>query len=556
MLAGKQLGPFRVEHELGSGAMGTVYRGVESKTGKLVAIKIISIGLSGNDRALERFLREVNVLKKLRHPNIARYLGSGRYHGTPFYIMEFLDGESLDKLLERRTRLPWEDVAAWGVQLCEGLQYAHKQGIIHRDLKPSNVMLLTDGTAKLTDFGIAKDAEAAGLTATHSTVGTAAYMSPEQCRGAKDITYKSDLYSLGILFYELITGHKPFDADNPMDIFQMHVRGKCARPSTYAMDLPIWFDTLILHLMEKDPAQRPLDASKVREELESIERRVTEQKSAAVERATKRRADRTTLDGKLDETDREIARTLLGKKKKKVKVQPFYTKNWFTASAGGGLLLALAIGVWFLLQPPSADTLYKDAEKKMASGSIDDHREAAREPIRLFLDHYPFDLRKAQMIAWRSRYELEDCQRCVRNDIHVADDPGAGWAAVTAEREGRLDDAVKSWEKVVPLKDGDDSDRRGWGLLAEKSLRSLREADEIFARLSKQLGKKSSKKEDKSTLSDPDRLTLDVLAAMEAEDRRAALLAVDELQRSTENNDDQRAYWLLAKKLRRDRDLQ
>ena len=445
MLAGKQLGPFLVEHELGSGAMGTVYRGVETKTGKPVAIKIISVGLSGNERALERFLREVNVLKKLKHPNIARYLGSGRYHGTPFYIMEFIDGESLDKLIDRRTRLPWEDVATWGVQLCEGLQYAHKQGIIHRDLKPSNVMLLTDGSVKLTDFGIAKDAEAAGLTATHSTVGTAAYMSPEQCRGAKDITFKSDLYSLGILFYELITGHKPFDADNPMDIFQMHVRGKCARPSTYAMDLPIWFDTLILHLMEKDPAQRPMDAAKVAEELQSIERRMTEQKSAAVERVTKRRADRTTFDAKLDETDKEIARTLLGKKKKKAKVQPFYTKNWFTASALGVLLLAMGIGVYFLLQPPSADTLFKEAERKMASSNLEDHREAVRDPIRQFLSHYPFDLRVDQVRAWRSRTELEMCEDYVRRDVHGNDDPPTGWIAVTAEHEGRLDDAAKSW---------------------------------------------------------------------------------------------------------------
>ena len=548
MLAGKQLGPFLVEHELGSGAMGTVYRGVESKTGKPVAIKIISIGLSGNERALERFLREVNVLKKLKHPNIAKYLGSGRYHGTPFYIMEFIDGESLDKLLDRRTRLPWEDVATWGIQLCEGLQYAHKQGIIHRDLKPSNVMLLTDGTVKLTDFGIAKDAEAAGLTATHSTVGTAAYMSPEQCRGAKDITFKSDLYSLGILFYELITGHKPFDADNPMDIFQMHVRGKCARPSTYAMDLPIWFDTLILHLMEKDPAQRPMDAAKVAEELHSIERRVAEQKSAGVERATKRRADRTTFDAKLDETDKEIARTLLGKKKRKVKVQPFYTKNWFTASALGVLLLAMGIGVWFLLQPPSADALYKEAEKKMASGNLDDHREAAREPIRQFLDHYPFDIRKAQVLAWRNRYELEMCQWYVKNDRKGDDDPGPGWVAVAAERDGRLDDAAKSWEKIVPLKDGDDPDRRGWGLLAEKSLTSIREANEIHARLTLRL----AKKDDKAPLSDADRLTFDVLTAKEADDRRAALLALDELRRFSENSDDNRAYWLLAQKLKRD----
>src|SRR5258708_4168186 len=234
MLVGKQFGPFKVESELGSGAMGSVYRGVDETTGKHVAIKIIAPGLATNPTAIERFLRESGVLKRLSHPNIARYLGSGRYHGAPFYIMEFIKGESLDHILERRGRIPWEEVVTIGKQLCRALQVAHDAGIIHRDLKPSNLMILPDGAAKLTDFGIAKDTDASGLTATHSTLGTAAYMSPEQCRGSKDITYKSDLYSMGIMFYELVTGKKPFQSDNPMDVFLMHVKGTGARPSTFA----------------------------------------------------------------------------------------------------------------------------------------------------------------------------------------------------------------------------------------------------------------------------------------------------------------------------------
>ncbi len=198
MLVGRKLGPFVVDKELGSGAMGSVFRATHEKTGQVVAIKLIASALSGNEQAIARFQREVSILKQLDHSNITKYFGSGRWHGAPFYIMEFIEGESLDHIIERRQRLTWEEVVQMGQQLCAALQYAHEKGIIHRDLKPANLMVLADGTVKLTDFGIAKDTDVTALTAANSTLGTASYMSPEQCKGARDIAAKSDLYSMGI----------------------------------------------------------------------------------------------------------------------------------------------------------------------------------------------------------------------------------------------------------------------------------------------------------------------------------------------------------------------
>src|SRR5207244_2745486 len=139
--------------------------------------------------------------------------------------MDYVQGESLDKTLARRDRFSWEEVVTLGQQLCSALQHAHDKGVIHRDLKPSNLMVLADGTLKLTDFGIAKDLDVTALTEAHCTVGTASYMSPEQCRG-QALTHKSDIYSLGIVFYELLTGKKPFVSENVMDMFMMHVKGK------------------------------------------------------------------------------------------------------------------------------------------------------------------------------------------------------------------------------------------------------------------------------------------------------------------------------------------
>jgi eukaryotic-like serine/threonine-protein kinase len=248
MLIGQTIGPFKVEKELGSGAMGTVYRATFSKNdgkARRVAIKVIAPGLGDNERIQARFTREADILKQLKHPNIVRLLASGKFQGRPFYAMEFIEGHSLDHYLATKGRLHWEKMIEMGKQICASLQHAHDHGIIHRDLKPSNLMLDKAGNLKLTDFGIAKDSDMSGLTSANSTVGTAAYMSPEQCRGERDLTPKSDLYALGIVFYELLTGRKPFAAENAMDMFIQHVSGTFERPARIVMDIPPWLDTLV-----------------------------------------------------------------------------------------------------------------------------------------------------------------------------------------------------------------------------------------------------------------------------------------------------------------------
>src|SRR5262245_58343342 len=184
MLVGKKLGPFLVDKELGSGSMGMVYRAKHEETGQKAAVKVMAAGLA-RDATVARFQREVSILKQLDHPHIVRLLGSGKLHHQPFLIMEYVDGESLDHVMERRGRISWEEAVILGQQLCDALQHAHGKGIIHRDLKPANVMVLRDDTLKLTDFGIAKDNDVTDLTAANHTVGTASYMSPEQCQGRR-----------------------------------------------------------------------------------------------------------------------------------------------------------------------------------------------------------------------------------------------------------------------------------------------------------------------------------------------------------------------------------
>src|SRR5262245_20152291 len=173
MLVGQKIGPFTVDKELGAGAMGAVYRASHTETGERVAIKVVAPGLGSSEKAMARFRREAAILKQLRHPNIVHLVATGKFGGTPFYAMEYVDGESLDRVMTRRGRLSWEEVVDIGRQLCDALKHAHEKGIVHRDLKPSNVMVLPDGTVKLTDFGIAKDPDQTALTSANCTVGTA-----------------------------------------------------------------------------------------------------------------------------------------------------------------------------------------------------------------------------------------------------------------------------------------------------------------------------------------------------------------------------------------------
>ena len=198
-LIGEKLGSFRIEAVLGSGAMGVVYRGTNEKTGKPPRSRSWAASFAQKGTIGQRFEREAEILQQLRHPNIVRFLAWGKFRGTSYIAMEYVQGETVEKVILDRGHLPWREVVELGIQICEALHYAHEHGVVHRDLKPSNLMVTADGKIKLADFGIAKDLDATALTATGRTLGTAAYMSPEQIRGTPAVSHKTDLYALGVV---------------------------------------------------------------------------------------------------------------------------------------------------------------------------------------------------------------------------------------------------------------------------------------------------------------------------------------------------------------------
>jgi serine/threonine protein kinase len=494
MLVGQQFGPFTIDRELGSGAMGTVYRGRYTKTGQIMAVKVMSAGIgSTNAAAADRFEREITILKQLNHPNIVRFYGAGKQQGCRYFAMEYIEGESLDKVMSRRGRMTWEEVVALGQQLCAALQHSHEQGIIHRDLKPSNIMVLSDGTLKLTDFGIAKDTDLEGLTQTNCTVGTASYMSPEQCKGQTNLTHKSDLYSLGVLFYELLTGRKPFEADNAMEMFMQHVQGTFERPSRRVFDIPVWLDTLVCQLMEKTPEQRPLDAHMVANTLGTIQEKVEAQQSAGVDAVRRRLIDRTPGQKKPDEEDKDAARTLLtgkGKAKRKQVKKKWYEQVWLKVV---GLLLALGfVGtlLYLVFRPPSADKLYQQAAKLMKSGDAQDQQKAvaADGPITQYLKHYRdrADAQTKQIQEWNDQINIADKEdllnRYMQKErskavlrIHPEDEiQKQAFDAVKAEDNGDRDKASEFWKQIEQQEN-----TAVWGLVAAKHLKELSALDQV-----------------------------------------------------------------------------
>jgi eukaryotic-like serine/threonine-protein kinase len=484
MLVGQQLGPFLIEKELGAGAMGAVYRGKYVETGQTVAIKIMAPGLgTSSDGANKRFKREADILKQLKHPNIVRLFAIGKHRGTAYYAMEYVEGESLDHVMARRDRMSWEEVVDLGQQLCKALQHAHEKGIVHRDLKPSNLMILADGTLKLTDFGIAKDLDVTSITGANCTIGTAAYMSPEQCRGDPDIGYKSDLYSLGIVFYELITGRKPFIAENAMEMFMLHVNGECQRPSRIVLDLPVWMDTLICQLMEKKPEHRPIDAAMVSQVLGSIQDKVEAQQAAGIDAARARLLDSPRGKRNVSDEDRDAARTLLNKPKSKRKKKK---KNrrlpiWVQAAGLVFLLAGVITALVIALQPPGADALYKEAERLMVSSDTEKHDSARDGPIKEFLRRFAGrnDAQAEQMRKWADDYDIGRYEQLIARYLNhekgktrmavEAKNEGEQliFKAASAEDKGDIDGARQAWKQAV------EAGSSTIGLLARRHLEYL-----------------------------------------------------------------------------------
>jgi serine/threonine-protein kinase len=250
--------------------MGSVYAGVHGETGERAAIKALAITLADDHNFRARFLAEIDTLKQLRHPNIVQILGDGEQDGQLFFVMELVDGQSLQETLQAGHLFDWREVTRIAIEVCSALKHAHDCGVVHRDLKPANLLQTREGRIKLTDFGIAKLFGATHRTADGSVVGTADYMSPEQSDG-KHVTSRTDLYSLGAVMFTLLTRRTPFSGGSLPQVIHKLKYEEAPSVRRFAPDVPEELDQLIAELLRKEPQQRVATALALANRLRAME---------------------------------------------------------------------------------------------------------------------------------------------------------------------------------------------------------------------------------------------------------------------------------------------
>ena len=253
MLAGR----YRIVSLLGKGGMGEVYKAEDLKLHQTVALKFLPEAIAFDAAALARFHNEVRIARQVAHPNVCHVYDIGEVEGLHFLSMEFIDGEDLGALLKKVGRLPGDKAVEIARQMCAGLAAAHEAGVLHRDLKPANVMIDGRGRARLTDFGLAVVSEE--LHVEEVRAGTPAYMAPEQVSG-KEVTQRSDIYSLGLVLYELFTGKRAFDAKSVHELMELHEKSTPQTPSSHVKEIDPLAERVILRCLERDPDKRPASA--------------------------------------------------------------------------------------------------------------------------------------------------------------------------------------------------------------------------------------------------------------------------------------------------------
>jgi len=263
-------GRYQIIEELGKGGMGRVYKANDTDIKEKVAIKLIKPEISTDKKTIERFQNELKFARKIRHKNVCQMYDLNREEGTYYITMEYVEGENLKNMIRMSGQLGIGTAISVGKQVCEGLAEAHKLGVIHRDLKPSNIMIDREGSVRIMDFGIARSLKEKGITGAGVMIGTHEYMSLEQVEG-KETDQSSDIYSLGVILYEMVTGRVPFEGDTPFSIGVKQKSEIPRPPKEINEQIPEDLNQMILNCMEKDKEKRYQNVGELKSDLVRLE---------------------------------------------------------------------------------------------------------------------------------------------------------------------------------------------------------------------------------------------------------------------------------------------
>ncbi len=286
-LIGKVIDNFRIVSVLGKGGMGIVYKAYDTRLDRYVAIKLLSSSVIDKERFVERFKREAKNQAKLTHPNIVAVYGFIEYSNLLGIVMEYVEGESLEKVVDRQGRFNLQDVIYILKHLLQGIGYAHQRGFIHRDIKPSNIILNKEGITKIMDFGISKSLYDNNMTKTGSKIGTVYYMSPEQIRG-HDVTNRSDIYSIGCTIYEMITGQPPFDFTSEYEVMDGHLKKTIPKMSERVHGLPEKLEKIIAKALQKDANARYANCEEMYNEVLDVDKHLSKIQTSYFEKVPQR----------------------------------------------------------------------------------------------------------------------------------------------------------------------------------------------------------------------------------------------------------------------------
>lgn len=471
----EQLGPYRIGKPLGKGGMGVVFAAVEETTGEAAAVKVLSAVLGREEGFRDRFAAEIESLRMLRHPNIVRLLGYGVDEELHYYAMELVEGRSLEDELRAGRQFTWREVTDIGLQICRALRHAHDRGVIHRDVKPANLLITTDGSVKLSDFGIAKLFGNTGMTSDGGLLGTADFMSPEQADG-RPVTHRCDLYSLGTVLYALLAGQPPFRGKSMVEVLHMQRFAEPESLRKHTRRLPNELEEFVRQLMHKEPERRVPTALAATRRLEIIReladppesptplppvsssgsgsgphsQATMDQPTAGAEPPRDQPIDpkavtsrpryvpqgpmETTalpsaaIPAKLSTTTRHRASILQRRFTAVGDEEMIGEESWGERAVGlvspGTWVLVVALLViglttWYMVQPPSSDWLYERIVAAVQTERIDNPLQLDQD-IKKFLTYYSSDVRSREveraqraLARWQLKRRMERLARQV-----------------------------------------------------------------------------------------------------------------------------------------------